>query len=65
MGEEMTAYLILYKLSWTNEIKECVIVTDKESFDIYDYMIERYNDSNIEINIRRYDTVHMVREGAE
>lgn len=61
----MTAYLVLYKLSWTNEIKECVIVTDKDNLNIYDYMIERYNDDNIQINVKRYDTVHMVREGAE
>ncbi len=61
----MTAYLILYKLSGTNGIKECVVVTDKDGFDVYDYMIERYNDDNIQINIKRYDTVHMVREGAE
>lgn len=61
----MTAYLVLYKLSWTSEIKECVIVTDKDNLNILDYMIERYNDDNIQINVKRYDTVHMVREGAE
>lgn len=61
----MTAYLILYVLSGTNEIKECVVVTDKDNLNILDYMIERYNDDNIQINIKRYDTVHMIREGAE
>ena len=57
----MTAYLILYKLSWTNEIKECVIVTDKESFDIYDYMARRYKDENICLNIKDYYDVHLIR----
>ncbi len=61
----MKAYLILYVLSGTNEIKECVVVTDKDNLNILDYMIERYNDDNIQINIKRYDTVHMIREGAE